>query len=206
MTTSFILVVMTGCMLMSGVTPASAINGHLVHKWGQGDDDVNNDDNEDHDGAANASVTSTRNARGPYYSRFTAIVSHVTPAQPGPFGWAPNPLAVAAGSHAEASPLFSPTPVMEALQPTATPATASSSGVETPPPPDAFPTDFPSGSMTSMWGTSVEDRHAAWLWGLKYRGYTLFQWIRYLAKFSLWEWSTQCSQTEAQGQMWTDVE
>ena len=57
-----------------------------------------------------------------------------------------------------------------------------------------------------MWGSSVEDRHAGWLWGLKYRGYTLFQWIRYLAKFSLWEWSTLCPQTEAQGQMWTDVE
>ena len=30
--------------------------------------------------------------------------------------------------------------------------------------------------------------------------------MRYFAQFSLWEWSTLCAQTEAQGQMWSDVE
>ena len=71
---------------------------------------------------------------------------------------------------------------------------------------DALPLDFPSGNRSGDWGTSVDDRHASWLWGLKYRGFTLHQWMRYFAQFSLWEWSTLCAQTEAQGQLWTDVE
>ena len=71
---------------------------------------------------------------------------------------------------------------------------------------DGLPPDFPSGPQSHHWGTSVENRHASWLWGLKYHGYTLHQWMRYFAQFGLWEWSTLCSQTEAQGQMWTDVE
>ena len=57
----------------------------------------------------------------------------------------------------------------------ATPATSTSSDAGTPNQMDSLPTDFPSRDQSSRWGTSVENRHAAWLWGLKYRGYTLHQ-------------------------------
>ena len=70
----------------------------------------------------------------------------------------------------------------------------------------SLPNDFPSGDRTSYWGRFVEDNHAVWLWGLRYQGYTIYQWVQYFAQYSLWEWSTQCAQTEAQGRMWNDCE
>ena len=52
----------------------------------------------------------------------------------------------------------------------------------------------------------MQEHHAAWLRNLRVLGWTLFQWVRWLGKFSLWSWSVQCAQAPAQGQMWTDVE
>ena len=150
--------------------------------------------------------TATTNARVPYVSRITAMVSHVTPAQPGPYGWTTNPFAAAAADAQSSATSVSLSVGMEALHiPSATPASTSSLAVPQNQM-DSLPMDFPTGGRTSRWGTFVEDRHASFLWNLKYRGFTLQQWMRYFAQYSLWEWSTLCAQTEAQGQLWTDVE
>ena len=143
--------------------------------------------------------------RGVYSSRFTALMAHVTPAQPGPYGWTPNPFAAAAADQSGSTSLFSPSQV-EVPTNAPAPDSPASSDAGVPYQMDGLPPDFPSGPQSHHWGTSVENRHASWLWGLKYHGYTLHQWMRYFAQFGLWEWSTLCSQTEAQGQMWTDVE
>lgn len=186
--------VMLMVLLMSPAVTVMGVNNDVIRQAQEGGD--------------NASVNgnSTSNERGQCYSRLNTLVSHVTPAQPGPYGWAPNPFTAVADPQANTPSLSPPSLVTEASQTAATVSTASSSGAGTLNHMDSLPLDFPSGSMTRHWGTSVESRHAAWLWGLKFRGYSLLQWIRHFAQFGLWEWSTLCSQTEAQGQLWTDVE
>ena len=83
-------------MLSSPVVSVMGVNNDVIRQA------------QEDEGNESTNGTATTNARGPYYSRFTALVSHVTPAQPGPYGWAPNPFAVAAGSQSGASSLLPP--------------------------------------------------------------------------------------------------
>ena len=154
--------------------------------------------------------SSTSNARGPYYTRLTALVAQVCPAQSGTHVWVQNPLPDATGGGPDTM-LSSPTNPVQGphVGSSSQSSTVSQAGNTS----QTFfhhyrslPRDFPTGDRTAQWGRFVEDHHAAWLWGLTYNGYTLYQWVQYFGRYSLWEWSTLCSRDEAQGQMWNDCE
>ena len=180
------------------VVTVVGVNPELLRRAQEG-----NDDNGGNGTAANTVRVQT-------HVRFSCLVGHVAPAAPGPYGWAQNPFAAAAEAAPPGPSLFStPDPVVEPPQAASNPntnAATSSDPAEIDDHVDALPLDFPTGNRTGDWGTSVQERHASWLWSLKYRGFSLHQWMLYFAQFSLWEWSTLCAETEPQGQFWTDVE
>ena len=183
-------------LVLAPVATVAGVNPELLRQAQEGGDN---------DGGNGSSTT---NVRVQSYVRFTSLVAHVAPATPGPYGWTQNPFAAAAEAAPSGPSLFS-TPASEVEPPQAATnanTATSSNPAESENCVDALPLDFPTGNRTGDWGTSVQERHASWLWSLKYRGFSLYQWMLYFAQFSLWEWSTLCAETEAQGQFWTDVE
>ena len=115
---------------------------------------------QEDEGNESTNGSPTTNARGPYYSRFTALVSHVSPAQPGPYGWTQNPFAAATEAQSDAT---SPSLASEVQTPhvAAPPNTSTLSDAGNVNQTDSLPLDFPTGDRTANWGTFVEDHHAA---------------------------------------------
>ena len=83
----FILMVLVSVPVMSVV----GVNNDIIRRA------------QEDEGNESMNGSPTTNARGPYYSRFTALVSHGSPARPGPYGWTQNPFAAAAEAQAAAA-------------------------------------------------------------------------------------------------------